>query len=269
MKLKTNSLLHFALALMTVGIVSLIQADTDEEAVARGLEIAQTAQDLKEGFGNYIAKQVMVLRDRKGRESKRELQVQILEGSEGGDRLLFLFDEPRDVRGTALLIHSNEDQPDSQWFFLPATNRVTRLNSSGQSKSFMGSEFSYEDMNPPEVSKYTYKYLRDEPCEELNCTVTERVPVSKSSNYSRQLVWHDDEAYRVWKIEYYDRRGDHLKTLTINGYEQFLEQYWYARTMTMTNHVNGKSTTLNWSDYEFKVDLEEADFTQTSLRRTR
>ncbi|MYD46658.1 MAG: outer membrane lipoprotein-sorting protein [Gammaproteobacteria bacterium] len=250
-------------------IVPSVHGQNEEETVAKGLEIAQAAQDVKSGFGNYIAKQVMVLKDRKGRESKRELQVQILEVEEQGDRILFLFEEPRDVRGTALLIHSNEDQPDDQWFFLPATNRVTRLNSSGQSKSFMGSEFSYEDMNPPEVSKFTYKYLRDEPCEDLNCTVSERVPVSKGSNYSRQLVWHDDEAYRVWKIEYYDRRGDHLKTLTVSDYEQYLDEYWFAQTMVMTNHVNGKSTTLNWSDFEFRVDLDEDDFTQTSLRRTR
>lgn len=269
MKQMTNSLGLIGFCLLAVCVIPLAQADTEDEAAAKGLEIAQTAQDLKEGFGKYVAKQVMVLRDRKGRESKRELQVKILEVEEGGDRLLFLFDEPRDVRGTALLIHSNGDQPDDQWFFLPATNRVTRLNSSGQSKSFMGSEFSYEDMNPPEVSKFTYKYLRDEPCQDLNCTVSERVPVSKGSNYSRQLVWHDDVAHRVWKIEYYNRRGDHLKTLTINGYEQYLEQYWYAQTMVMTNHVNGKSTTLNWSDYDFQVDLDESDFTQTSLRRTR
>ena len=269
MKQLTSSLALLGCSLLAAITVPLVQADAEEEAAARGLKIAQTALDLKKGFGNYVAKQVMVLRDRKGRESKRELQVKILEVEDGGDRLLFLFDEPRDVRGTALLIHSNKDQSDDQWFFLPATNRVTRLNSSGQSKSFMGSEFSYEDMNPPEVSKFTYKYLRDEPCEELNCLVSERVPVSEGSNYSRQLVWHDDVAYRVWKIEYYDRRGDHLKTLTIDGYEQYLDQYWYAQTMIMTNHVNGKSTTLNWSDYEFQVDLDESDFTQTSLRRTR
>ncbi len=267
MKQLTSSLAIFSLLAMV--IVPSVLGQNEEEAVAKGLEIAETAQDVKKGFGNYIAKQVMVLKDRKGRESKRELRVQILEVEEQGDRILFLFEEPRDVRGTALLIHSNEDQPDDQWFFLPATNRVTRLNSSGQSKSFMGSEFSYEDMNPPEVSKFTYKYLRDEPCEELNCTVSERVPVSKGSNYSRQLVWHDDEAHRVWKIEYYDRRGDHLKTLTVSDYEQYLEEYWFAQTMVMTNHVNGKSTTLNWSDFEFRVDLDEDDFTQTSLRRTR
>ncbi|MCY3541220.1 MAG: outer membrane lipoprotein-sorting protein [Gammaproteobacteria bacterium] len=264
----------FASSLAIVSLLGLVfpplvHAETEEEAVAKGLEIAQTAQDVKKGFGNYIAKQIMVLKDRKGRESKRELRVQILEVEEQGDRILFLFEEPRDVRGTALLIHSNEDQPDDQWFFLPATNRVTRLNSAGQSKSFMGSEFSYEDMNPPEISKFTYKYLRDETCEDLNCTVSERVPVSKGSNYSRQLVWHDDEAYRVWKIEYYDRRGDHLKTLTVSDYEQYLDEYWFAQTMVMTNHVNGKSTTLNWSEFEFRVDLDEDDFTQTSLRRTR
>ena len=66
MKFRTNSLLQFGLVLMSVGIVSMIHADTEEEAVARGLEIAQTAQERKEGFGNYLAKQVMVLRDRKG-----------------------------------------------------------------------------------------------------------------------------------------------------------------------------------------------------------
>lgn len=267
MKQITRSLALVGLFVLV--IVLSVQGQNEEEAVAKGLEIAQAAQDIKEGFGNYIAKQVMVLKDRKGRESKRELRVQILEVEEQGDRILFLFEEPRDVRGTALLIHSNEDQPDDQWFFLPATNRVTRLNSSGQSKSFMGSEFSYEDMNPPEVSKFTYKYLRDEPCEDLNCSVSERVPVAKGSNYSRQVVWHDDEAYRVWKIEYYDRRGDHLKTLTVSDYQQYLDEYWFAQTMVMTNHVNGKSTTLNWSDFEFRVDLDESDFTQTSLRRTR
>ncbi len=267
MKQLTSSLAMIGV-LATV-IVPSVLGQNEEEAIAKGLEIAQAAQDVKKGFGNYIAKQVMVLKDRKGRESKRELRVQILEVEEQGDRILFLFEEPRDVRGTALLIHSNEDQPDDQWFFLPATNRVTRLNSSGQSKSFMGSEFSYEDMNPPEVSKFTYKYLREEPCEDLTCTVSERIPVSKGSNYSRQLVWHDDEAYRVWKIEYYDRRGDHLKTLTVSDYKQYLDEYWFAQTMVMTNHVNGKSTTLNWSDFEFRVDLDEDDFTQTSLRRAR
>ena len=247
---------------------SVLLAETENSA-AKGLRIAHETEQVQTGFQNYTAKQIMILKDRNGRESQREIRVKVIETEDHGKRILFVFDTPRDVKGTTLLIHSNPGEQDDQWIFLPALQRVKRLNSSNQSSSFMGSEFSYEDMNLPEVSKFTYTYLRDEACDELNCTVVERVPVSEKSAYSRQLVWQDDTAYRLWKVEYYDRRGDHLKTLTVSGYEQYLDHYWQAQKMTMTNHMNGKSTTIEWSDYEFRVDLDESDFTQTSLRRTR
>ena len=74
-----------------------------------------------------------------------------------------MFDEPRDVKGTALLIHAHRESADDQWLYLPALKRVKRISSSNQSGSFMGSEFAYEDMSSPEVEKFTYMYLRDEP----------------------------------------------------------------------------------------------------------
>ena len=48
----------------------------------------------------------------------------------------------------------------------------------------MGSEFSYEDLGAVEVEKYTHRFLRDEPCGDLQCS--ERIPVGKDSGYSRQ-----------------------------------------------------------------------------------
>ena len=133
----------------------------------------------------------------------------------------------------------------------------------------MGSEFAYEDLTPQEVEKFTYRYLREEPCGDLTCTVTERSAVDGKSGYSRQVVWRDTAALRVWKMEYYDRKDDHLKTLTMNGYAQYLERYWRAGEMEMVNHLTGKSTLLTWTDYQFQTDLDEGDFTQTGLRRAR
>ena len=133
----------------------------------------------------------------------------------------------------------------------------------------MGSEFAYEDLTPQEVEKFTYKYLRDEPCGDSTCTVTERFPVDRKSGYRRQVVWRDQDELRVRKVEYYDRKDAHLKTLTMEDYAQYLDRYWRPGEMTMVNHLTGKSTVLTWADYQFQTDLEDGDFSQTALRRAR
>ena len=133
----------------------------------------------------------------------------------------------------------------------------------------MGSEFSYEDLGAVEVEQFTHRHLRDEPCGDLECTVLERVPLSEDSGYSRQLVWLDREELRTMQIQYFDRRDEHLKTMTVDDYAQYLNRYWRAGMVAMTNHLTGKSTVLNWADYEFGTDLDEGDFTKTALKRIR
>ena len=243
-----------------------IPAATPEEA---GLQIAREARDRDKGFGNFTASQAMVLRNRQGKESRRQLRVKVLEVADDGNRTLFVFDQPRDVKGTAFLIHAHREEADDQWLYLPALKRVKRISSSNRSGSFMGSEFSYEDLGAQEVEKYSYRYLRDEPCGALSCSVTEQAPADKKSGYSRQVVWRDRDELRTWKVEYYDRKDAHLKTLTLDKYELYLDRFWRAGEMVMVNHLSGKSTVMQWSDYRFGADLNERDFTKTGLKRVR
>ncbi len=250
-----------------LSVPSFVHSATPEEI---GLKIATEARARDDGFGNFTAREVMVLRNKQGQESRRQLRVKVLEVAGDGDKSLTVFDEPRDVKGTALLTHAHKKEADDQWLYLPALKRVKRISSSNKSGSFMGSEFSYEDLSPPEVEKYTYRYLRDEPCGDLTCTVTERFPVDKkSSGYSRQVVWQDKDELRTWKVEYYDRKDAHLKTLTIGKYKQYLDKYWRAGEMNMVNHLTGKSTDLTWTDYQFRTKLKARDFSKTGLKRAR
>ncbi len=253
-----------ALAVMGTPLTSW--SATPEEI---GLEIARKARATEKGFGNFKALQTLVLRNKQGQESQRKLRFRAIEIEGDGDRSMFVFDEPRDVKGTALLVHVHTDKNDDQWLYLPALKRVKRISSSNQSGSFMGSEFAYEDMGNQEVGKYTWKYLRDESCGEWTCTVSERIPIDKKSGYSRQLVWRDKEHLRIHKVEYYDRKNERLKTLTIADYQKFLDRYWYSAKMTMVNHQTGKSSVLAWSDHEFRTDLEPRDFLKTGLKRIR
>ena len=233
------------------------------------MALAREAEARRKGFGNFTARQTMVLRNKQGQERRRQLRIKVLEVEGDGDKSMFVFDEPRDVKGTSMLIHAHKKEVDEQWLYLPALKRVKRISSSNRSGSFMGSEFAYEDMSAPQVEKFAYRFLRDAPCSDLTCAVTERVPTDRNSGYRRQVVWQDREEFRTWKVEYYDRKDAHLKTLTLGSYEQYLDRFWQAREMTMVNHLTGKSSVLIWSDFEFRTDIGERDFTRSALKRAR
>ena len=262
-----SSALVLALACLCLSNApALAQEETPE---GKGLRIARESSARNDGFGDFTAGMKMALRDRQGRESVRRMRFKVLEVPGDGDKSVFVFDRPRDIQGTALLTHAHVNVQDDQWLYLPALKRVKRISASKRSGSFMGSEFSYEDMISPEVEEYTYRYLRDEPCGELACTVIEQVPLDEKSGYSRKVVWQDTGELRTWKMELYDRKGSHLKTLTFAHYRQYLDRYWRAGEQTMVNHLTGASTVLTWADFRFRTNLDEGEFTRTALRRVR
>lgn len=259
----------FAAVLLLLGIPApAAAAETPEE---KGLRIAQEASRRDEGWGDYRAAGTMVLRNRQGQESVRRFHSSALEVQDDGDKTLMVFTWPGDIEGTALLTIAHKTADDDQWLYLPALKRVKRISSGSRSGSFLGSEFAYEDLIPQEVGKYSYKWLRDEPCptdDQLECYVYERYP-TKDSGYSRQVVWRDNEEYRVLKIDYYDRKSAHLKTLTADDYAKYLERYWRPGAMLMINHQNGKNTLLQWSEYRFATGLRDQDFSRRALERAR
>jgi hypothetical protein len=235
----------------------------------RGLEIAREADRRDSGWGDQSADLRMVLRNRHGEESTREIRSLLLEGQGDGDKLLVVFDRPRDVQGTAFLTYTHPTGPDDQWLFLPALERVKRIASNNKSGPFMGSEFAYEDLASQEVEKYTHRYLRDERIDGRPAFVVERLPLDASSGYARQAVWYDQLEYRPERIEYYDRKNELLKTLTFRSYRRHLDRFWRADEMFMENHQTGKSTTLYWTRYQFRTGLSDRDFDQSSLKRAR
>lgn len=256
--------------LITMGtllfVVSLLSAQSAED---KGLQIAVEADKRDTGFGDSITDLKMILRNSQGEESIREMKNKTLEVENDGDKSLVIFDQPRDVKGTAFLSFTHKSGPDDQWLYLPALKRVKRIASNNKSGPFMGSEFAYEDISSQEVEKYTYKFLHEEKLDGMECFVSERYPVDKKSGYTRQVVWHDKTEYRPMKIDFYDRKNELLKTLIYQNYNQYLNKYWRAGQLSMVNHQTGKSTDLMFQNYKFANGLTERDFDKNSLKRSR
>ena len=237
---------------------------------AEGMRIAQESETRETGFVDNTADVQMTLRDRNGKESVRKMRSWTKEMSNDGDKSVIMFLKPSDVKGTAMLTHSHKTGGDDQWMYLPAIKRVKRISSANKSGSFMGSEFTYEDLASPEIEKYNYKYLRDSRCGSgRQCYVNKRSPVDSKSQYSHQDVYVDKQTYRPEKIDFYDRKGALLKTLTFSGYKKHNGKFWRAASMNMINIQTGKSTTLDWSNFKFKQGLNNRLFSKRNLKNIR
>lgn len=237
----------------------------------KGLAIAKSQDAANEGFKDNVSDMAMILKNAQGDETKRFLRAYTLEvKDEGeGDKSKMIFDQPADVKGTAILTYSHGIKGDDQWLFLPATKRVKRLNSQNKSGPFLGSEFAYEDLSSPVVEKYSYNYIKKEKCGAMDCHVVERKPLYPNSGYTRQLTWVDTAELRTMKIEYYDRKNTLLKTLVNEDFKKYAGKYWRAGKSTMSNVQTGKSTILLTTGLKFGTGLKEGDFDPASLEGAR
>ena len=242
----------------------------ETEAQRLGFEVAARADRSDRGFGDSEVELEMVLRNAAGRESRRNLTITTLEipDESVGDKSLVVFANPNDIKGTALLSYANILDPDDQWLFLPALKRVKRISSANKSGPFVGSEFAFEDFTALELNKYDYTWLRDELYDGFDADVIERTPRYENSGYTRQVSWVDRAVYQVRKVEFYDRRGDLLKTLTLADYREY-DGIWRSHRMKMVNHQTGKSTDLIYGDYRFSVGLDDGNFVKGRLARLR
>ncbi|MCU7834132.1 MAG: outer membrane lipoprotein-sorting protein [gamma proteobacterium symbiont of Taylorina sp.] len=261
--------LIFLAAILSFTVLPVIAGEAED----KGMEIATQRKLHDQGWGDSQAEMVMTLRNKSGQKSVRNIRIKNLEVENDGDKGLTIFDRPRDVKGTAFLSFSHPLGNDDQWLYLPALKRVKRISSKNKSGPFMGSEFAYEDLTSFEVEKYSYKYLADENCGDQNnrlkCYKIENTPLYKHSGYTKIISWIDQQEYRVYKVEYYDRKKSLLKTLTFSNYKQYNNKFWRADNYQMINHQTGKSTSLTWKNYQFSLGLSDKDFNKNSLKRVR
>ena len=278
-----HSLAVFAFNVSTILVfnpLSFANAETmpPDDAVVRGdSPESQTGYDVfarcdrfDKGFGDSRVEATMILRNAAGQETQRQLLFQTLEKEDEtvGDKSLVIFQSPRDVEGTALLSHAKILDPDNQWLFLPALNRVKRISSANKSGPFVGSEFAFEDFTTTELNKFTYSYIGEEQLDGLAMDIVERFPRYERSGYTKQIAWVDQDIYQIRKVEFYDRKGALLKTLMLSDFRDY-DGVWRAHKLSMINHQTNKETDLLYKEFQFKNGLENGDFQQGILTRLR
>lgn len=259
---------YFSCFMVVLSGLSFASIDA-KDSNKKGFEIVKTQKESDAGWNDMVAKMKLILTEPGGDKNVREMRSLSLEVKGDGDKSLSVFDYPNDVKGTAFLTFSHVKEHDDQWLYLPALKRVKRINSRNKTGSFMGSEFTYEDMASDELEKYDYAWIKDEVIQGVDCYVVENYPRDEMSGYTKRVVWIDKQDFKTHKVEFYDKKNAKIKTLSFSDFELFLDKHWRAKTHHMINHNNKRGTIIKWEEITFKTGLADKDFSKNSLKRFR
>ena len=231
----------------------------------RGLAIMEEQRRINSGYRDELVQYKMILINAKGERSERSLEMRTLEGLDTGDKILLIFQDPPDVRGTTLLTHENRAGDDDQWLYLPALRRARRIASSNRSSSFVGSELAYEDLVPNEISKNQHQYLREDTVEGVPVWVIESAPRFKDSGYSRRELFVRRDNHQMARVNFFDRKGQLLKVARWDGWWKVTSRRWRARSLRVENVQNRKSTVLEILDVKIGNGYSPGDFSVRAL----
>ncbi|HXH81548.1 MAG TPA: outer membrane lipoprotein-sorting protein [Candidatus Tectomicrobia bacterium] len=253
----------------TLAITTPAVAQTAED---RGLAIMRRQEALNRGYGSEASTIRMTLVNANNDRSERMLDFRLLEGADRGgqgdgpgDRTLIVFRAPADIEGTALLTHQHRDRDDDQWLYMPALRRTKRIASASRSASFVGSEFSYEDLIPLDLAKYRFRYVRDDVVDRVAVWVVEAVPRAKDSGYSRLEFDVQQDNHQTVRTRFFDRNGELLKVARYDRWSRIDGRWWRAALARMENVQTRKVTTLETLSIRLQVPTSPRDFNPRAL----
>jgi outer membrane lipoprotein-sorting protein len=205
---------------------------------------------------DMTALEKMTLIEKDGSEKPREVKIY----QKGSELRLVRFLSPADVRGVGFLRLAE----DRLYLYLPAFRKVRRIASSVKNESFMGTDFSYEDMSQSEYAKdYAAKALP----EQNDRYVLELTPRPGADvSYGKLVLYADKANYVYRKVEYYNTAGKLEKVLTVDDVEK-IDGYWFGKRMEMRTVKNNHRTVLDLKDIEFDQGLSDNVFSQRNLKR--
>ncbi len=148
------------------------------------------------------------------REREISMATKLYDGGKTEKRI-YRFLSPADVQGTGILVYDYEAKPDDVWIYLPALRKTRRVVSTQRAQSFMGSEFSYGDLNIPSLDDFNYTLVKEEPMAGEPYYVIDLVPktkeIAEAEGYSKKTYWVSKAKMAVLRGLYYDKDGKLLE----------------------------------------------------------
>ncbi|MDI3548716.1 MAG: hypothetical protein PWR10_2368 [Halanaerobiales bacterium] len=246
-------------------------------AAITGREVMEKVDERDTGETQH-ALMGMDLIDKNGEVSPRTIEVWAEKYGDPADdlnKMVMVFHEPASVKNTRFLQIENKERDDDQWIYLPALQRVRRISASQGGDSFMGSDFTYDDMESRNIDDFTYQLLKEETVGKYECYVVEAIPKNpEEEQYQKTISWITKEHFIPIRLEMYDKDSGKLyKLMTVEENIKKINGIWTIFSTTMENLESGHKTHLYIKQdkngnylIEYNKEISDRRFTQQFLK---
>ncbi len=184
--------------------------------------------------------------------------------TKGTDKTFIRIDAPKKEKGVSTLRIGNE-----MWNYLPKTNKVLKVPPSMMMGSWMGSDFTNDDLVKESSMRDDYLYALIAPPD----AQPDHLYIQFTPKEDSPIVWGKiiaavcaRDLIPVWQ-HFYDEKGNLMRILNFEGIKSFNGKTIPAVMEMMPQNKDGHKTVVRYLKAEFDVPIDDGVFTRRNLQR--
>jgi len=252
-------LLIVAVILMLANPVLSIAGDATEIMQKSHIAYYYAANDGK-------ADVTMRLINSKGKERVRQFVMLRMDAEDGGDQKYYTyFQKPSDVARMTFMVHKNAEGNDMRWIYVPAVDLVKPISADDKNSSFVGSDFSYEDVSGRHWSLDNHSLVSEAELDGKSVYVIESVPKESYKAFSRKVSYVNKENFLPLKEEYFDKKDKMIKIFRAEKIE-VVDGIPTITSRSMEDLKKNQRTIVQFDQITYNIGVEENTFTERYLK---
>lgn len=227
---------------------------------------------------NLTAKEIIAKADQKqrGETSQGQMKMTIVRPtwqrevtmktwSLGDEYSLIIVTAPARDKGTGFLKRGNEI-----WNWQPTIDRTIKMPPSMMSQSWMGSDFTNDDLvrESSILKDYTHEMVGSETIEGRACYKIKLTPKRDAAVvWGKVMTWIDKKDFMQMKVEFYDEDDYLVNTMYGKNVKMLGDRLLPARLEVVPADEPGNKTIVEYLDLDFGVSLDKDFFSIANMKR--
>ncbi len=232
-----------------------IYSQTENSAKA----IVEKAEDKMRGNSSYAEMTVKIVRPTWEREMKMKTW------SKGKKNALIYITSPQKDKGTVFLKRNKE-----VWNYLPSIERNIKLPPSMMSQSWMGTDFTNDDLvkEASAADDYTHSLIGDTVLQARPCYKILMVPTAEASVvWGKVLVWIDKKDYMQLRSEFYDEENVLINIMTGSDIKELGGRLLPTKMEMIPVDKKGNKTIMIYEQLKFDVPINDEFFSTQNMKK--